>query len=386
MRDIFQYIKLADVTLREGRQAQGFAMTPASCMSFMRLIDDFGVDIVELNHPASSSELHSFIQDAIALPGVQAKLATHVRCVRRDLELAFETGCKNIHCYISASRGGLREARETFKRSVDDIKAVSDECLRTQANLRISFEHTFALDLDFLGDAYLQLADMLAVSRLGFADTTGSCFPDKVLDYVHNIACIVPANIPFHFHFHNDHGLAAANFLALYSIADQLQRELVFDVSVGGLGERNGILSFGDVLSIMYLRNKKELERRFNLQSYKELFDFVRQYVNGNNFVRRDPINPAAFTHSAGPHLKGMLRDGSYESIDPNSFGMRAIYNVINSGTGWRGVKAWIKESFNCDIKEESAKCVAAEIRSLTAQHGSLHEHELEHVIKQYLE
>ena len=59
------------------------------------MLDEFGVEYIELTSPAASPESR---RDATVLAGLglQSKLLTHVRCNMEDAKIAIETGVSGL--------------------------------------------------------------------------------------------------------------------------------------------------------------------------------------------------------------------------------------------------------------------------------------------------
>lgn len=94
-----------------------------------------------------------------------------------------------------------------------------------------------------------------------------------------------------------------------------------------GLGERNGILSYGDLFSNM-LRLK--IPHNFNLEFYGELLSIMdKQKI----FFNRDPINTNNFYHFASSHIISNIHGNKYENLDPHSFGLKSnlVFNQLTT-------------------------------------------------------
>jgi homocitrate synthase len=375
LKNAIEYIALSDSTQREGRQAGIFHLNGEDSLKHLKMINDIGIEYAELNHPASSIILKELAQKAVKLNLDKTVVTVHVRCKKRDIETVLETGIKNINIYIPISA----ESEKTILKSINDCwgdyKEIVKIAKRNKLKIRISLEHSFSISLDIFEIVIKKIAQPKVVTRIGLADTTGTCFPGEMKKYLKKIYQVVSKDKEVQVHLHNDHGLAGANFWQVVNLAQEYKRKVIVDVSFLGLGERNGILSFGDAFSILYIINSNKLRRKYKLNRYGKVKNFIQKRI-GDSF-ERDPLNGNAFSHSAGPHLDGMLKGKQYQKINPLDFGFTSKYNVGHCVTGWIGVQKWVKEKMNKKIGPRKAKEIAAEIRNYTSEKGPLKEKKL---------
>ena len=146
----------------------------------------------------------------------------------------------------------------------------------------------------------------------------------------------------------------------------------MFDISVAGFGERNGILSYGDVFAILHLLNSEKLEARYNTEAYAGLVRFIEREM-GVSLCRRDPLNPWAFSHSAAPHLDGMINgNGAYQVIPGGPFGFETRLNIGHGVTGWEGLRVFARKEMRVKLTERKAKNIAAAVREHASEEGPL--------------
>ncbi|TMG43490.1 MAG: homocitrate synthase, partial [Chloroflexi bacterium] len=70
--------KIIESTLREGEQFAPAHFTPAQKVAIAQMLDQFGVDYLELTSPCASPQSEADLRTVAALP-LQAKVLTHVR-------------------------------------------------------------------------------------------------------------------------------------------------------------------------------------------------------------------------------------------------------------------------------------------------------------------
>jgi len=165
------------------------------------------------------------------------------------------------------------------------------------------------------------------------------------------------------FHTHNDTGCCVANaFVALEAGATHI------DTSVLGIGERNGITPLGGLLARMYVLDKEEIKRRYNLPLIRSLEKYIATcsdiHIPFNNYI----TGSAAFTHKAGVHSKAVMQNPTaYEVIDPADFGVERKIQLAHRLTGWNAMAHRAKQ-LNLDISDDQIKAATTKIKNLADQ------------------
>jgi homocitrate synthase len=181
------------------------------------------------------------------------------------------------------------------------------------------------------------------------------------------------------FHGHNDTGCAIANaFCALQSGATHI------DVTVLGIGERNGIAPLGGFIARL-ASLEPQLVTRYNLSLIHSLdqmiADMVGVQIPFNNYI----TGTTAFTHKAGLHTKAVLADPkSYEALDPAMFGRTRTVAVAHRLTGWHAVAERARE-LGIMMSEAQARAAAARLKAL-ADERTLDVDDLDELLYEYTE
>src|SRR5690554_164390 len=93
---------IIESTLREGEQFVNAFFTTEQKMTIARMLDDFGVEYLELTTPCASPQSEKDCQ-AIARMGLRAKTLTHTRCALEDVKRAVDTGVDGVDIVIGTS-------------------------------------------------------------------------------------------------------------------------------------------------------------------------------------------------------------------------------------------------------------------------------------------
>ena len=348
---------IIESTLREGEQFANAFFGHEQKIEIARMLDDFGVEYLEVTSPAASPGSAADCA-AIAGLGLNSKILTHTRCSLEDARLAVDTGVDGIDVVFGTS-SYLREFSHgkemdyIIESALEVIEYIKSQGLE----VRFSSEDSFRSDLVDLLVVY-RAVDKIGVDRVGLADTVGVANPRQVFDVVRTLRRVVHCDIEFH--GHNDTGCAVANaFCALEAGATHV------DTSVLGIGERNGITPLGGLIARMYTHNADLVRQRYNLPLLREIENYVAERVKidvpFNNYI----TGYTAFTHKAGIHAKAMLNNPStYEILDPADFGLGRYIHVAHKLTGWNAIKDRA-EQLNLELSDGDIKEITARIKAL---------------------
>lgn len=324
-------LAILDSTLREGEQFVGSYFTLEQRLRIARLLDTFGVSFIEVPSPIASPETGRAIQ-ALCDLHLQAHIITHVRCVEADVQAALDTPVYGLNLFYGTST----ELRTySHGRRIDQILADALPLIRRIRDagryVRFSAEDAFRSDLVDLLTVFDAVVDA-GVDRIGLPDTVGIATPRQVEQLVRLCAERYP-NVGIEFHGHNDIGCAIANTVAaLEGGADCL------DVTVLGIGERNGIASLSGLVAQLYIHHPEQLAGT-DLTQLAPLDQYVSETLHLPIPFNNPITAPGAFTHRAGIHTKAILRNPrAYEALNPDDFGLLRQVDVGSRFTGRHAV------------------------------------------------
>lgn len=350
---------IIESTLREGEQFVGASFTTEQKVEIARLLDEFGVECLELTSPLASPQ--SF-EDAktIADLGLKAKILTHTRCRIEDAKVAIDTGVDGVDVVIGTSSMLRRFSHGKEIDEIIDMALEVVEYIRSQGvEARFSTEDSFRSEQKDIVRIY-QAVDRIGVNRVGIADTVGVATPRQVYEIVGGLRKLVSCDIEFH--GHNDSGCAIANaFEALDAGATHV------DTSVLGIGERNGITPLGGLIARLYATDPKLVEK-YDLPSLARIDHTVAQMVGVdipfNNYI----TGITAFTHKAGIHAKAILNNPeTYEILNPQAFGLTRYISIAHRLTGWNAIKNRA-EQLGLSLSDQQIKTVTEHIKALADQ------------------
>jgi len=367
---------IIDSTLREGEQFVGANFSTAQKLRIARLLDEFGVEYIELTSPMASPQSLADCE-AVAKLGLKAKILTHTRCTIEDAKVAVGTGVDGVDVVIGTSPMLRQYSHGKSIQQITDAAIEVVSFVKSQGlEVRFSSEDSFRSDAKDLYHIY-SAVDQAGVDRVGFADTVGVGTPTQVHQLVSILRQVVYADIEFH--SHNDTGCAIANsFAALDAGATHI------DTSILGIGERNGITPLGGFVARMYSLDRDLVKSKYKLPMLRELDRMVAEMVGisvpFNNYI----TGITAFTHKAGIHAKAVLnKPETYEILDPQDFGMTRYISIAHRLTGWNAVKDR-SEQLGLSLTDKEVKQITAHIKAL-ADARPLHLADVDDLLREWV-
>ena len=232
-------VGIYDTTLRDGEQTVGVTLGPESKLEIALALDRLGVDRIEAGFPrVSQDDVEAF--RLILGAGLKAEIWGFSRAVRADVEQLVDLGVKAAVIETPVSDGKLSAyglTREVVsQRVVDSIHFAVDN------GIQICFFGVDGsrADFGFLEEIYTRAIEAGA-GEIALVDTLGIAAPEAAAAMVTQARGWVGAEVPIHWHGHDDFGLATAGSIeAVRSGADWVQG------TINGMGERAGNMDIGE--------------------------------------------------------------------------------------------------------------------------------------------
>lgn len=348
---------IIDSTLREGEQFSTAAFTPAQKLEIAGLLDEFGVEMIEMTTPCASPRSEADIRMLVGA-GLKARILTHIRCHKDDALRALDTGVHGLDVVIGTSAPLLQHSLGKDINQVIDAALDVLSFVRQQAPdviLRFSTEDTFRSREADLLRVYLAVADLGVVDRLGVADTVGVALPSQVYAMVSQLVRLTGLDIEFH--GHNDSGCAIANACAALEAG-----ATHVDTTVLGIGERNGITPLGGLIARLYTLDKRYVAK-YKLPLLPAIDRTVAAMIGVDIPFNTYITGSSAFIHKAGIHAKAVLADPStYEIIQPQDFGLTRQVAIGHRLTGWNAVRER-SLSLGLSLDEATLRAIARQIK-----------------------
>ncbi len=323
-------ILLVDTTLREGQQHGLVRFKTEDVLGIARLLDTFGIDLIEVGHPAVSKRDMETAQ-AICSAGLCAGTLAHARANTGDVEIAVQSGAEWIGIFAGINAPSLEHRLHKSEAQVLDLIGQAVRLAKDLgASVRYTCEDASRTPIEDVTRAFRVAIDAGA-DRVSYADTVGTMTPSTMgrvmTELTGEFGDIV------HVHCHNDFGLAAANSLAAFEAG-----AVAIDVSVDGIGERCGIASLAEVACC--LRQLYAVDKKWQLAVLPELSRSLRSAV-GTNAIDTQPLTGRySFAHKAGLHIAAESETATaYEALSPAALGEERKY-ILSPLLGSRALRA----------------------------------------------
>lgn len=301
-----------DTTLRDGEQSAGVAFTADEKLAIATQLSEAGVAELEIGIPAMGEEERAVMR-AITDLKLNARTMAWCRLFDTDLQavrhipvdmvdLSIPVSDQQIHHKLNKDRAWVRHQVE---RLIQDARAMGFEvCLGCE-------------DASRADDAFLwELADIAqsaGARRLRFADTVGILEPWAVRRRFSLLRA--STDLELEMHAHDDFGLATANTLAAV-----LGGATHINTTVNGLGERAGNAALEEC--VLALKHMHGIETGVDARVVPALSQRVEQASGRSVGWQKSIVGKGVFTHEAGIHVDGMLKDArNYQGLDPSELG-----------------------------------------------------------------
>lgn len=347
-------IEIYDCTLREGEQAKGASFSLDDRLKMCKLLDDFGVDYIELGWPVVSKEVFDSFKSALACVK-KAKIVAFgstsiVEEVNEDKNLKSIVECGAKYACIFGKTDIDHIEKQLGINNDENLEKIKKSIEFLRKNELIVFydaEHYFdgfKKDKNYAIETLITAANAGA-ERLILCDTNGGILPDEAREIVkHTKEELGEKGIKTKLgvHFHDDCGLALANTIACLPHIEQVQG------TINGLGERIGNLNL-TTFSAVY-NDKLNGSLNVCLEKLKEINEESFRLCGVPVPDRRAYVGDSAFAHRGGVHVDATRKGASYEHTNPAKFGNKRVI-ILNSLGGGSSVIEVAKQ-FGIELKK----------------------------------
>ena len=319
-------IYITDSTLRDGMQCEGISFSVEDKMKILKILDNLGIDYIEGGNPASNPKDIDFFEKAKLVNLSNSKIVAFGSTRRVGLSAEIDPG---LNALAESGADVVSIFGKAWKLHVTDIlKTTLDD------NLKIIYESVKFLkdagkevlfDAEHFFDGYkndasyaiecIKAADSAGTDSIILCDTNGAAFPHETEEIVKNAAKNVKAKIGIH--CHNDVGMAAAN--SIYAVRGGAVH---VQGTFNGIGERCGNANLCTIIPNLQLKMGYECIPPEKMEEMTSSARYISEIANISHGKHQPYVGSSAFTHKAGMHVDGVLKNPStFEHISPEAVG-----------------------------------------------------------------
>ncbi|HEX9380225.1 MAG TPA: hypothetical protein VF891_01905 [Gaiellaceae bacterium] len=350
-----------DTTLRDGEQTVGVVLSPQDKVELARGLDELGIERIEAGFPRVSEDDRRAVELILA-EGLNAEVWGFSRAVEADVKALVELGVRAtvIESPISDLKlDALGVDREAMLERI--VYAIS---FAVEQDVTVAFfgvDGTRA-DLSYFETVYKTAVEAGAKEAV-VVDTIGIAAPEAVAHLVGQTREWLGAEVPIHFHGHNDFGVATAAALAAARAGARW-----IQGTINGMGERAGNANLPEIA--LALRGLYGVETSLRLDLVRTFSERLRDLSGyalepykplvGENLFRRESGAVASQFHDPA-------------AIEPYSSDLVAAERRVvlgkKSGIDSIRIKA---EELGLDLDDDAQRDLLARVKELGAEKRGL--------------
>jgi len=378
-----------DTTLRDGVQMPGLAVSPEDAAEIARLLDEIGVERIELHHfQQSDKKAAKLIQDM----SLDARIAGWCRAVKEDIDDAIDCGFEEVgishpvsHIHFKAKWPDKTED-ELLRRVVEAVEyAAKDHNLRVFVHGEDSTRADWKFEKKFINAVAEAGAECYRI-----CDTVGIGLSDPEAPLPNGIPAKVKAIKAetkiesIEIHAHDDFGNAVENTMAAIRAASGVWDKIYASTTFLGIGERAGNAETEKVIMNLYLHYgvKKYEGKTYML---KKLADFIGRATGYLIPPNKAIVGDYAFAHESGIHTHGVLSNPlTYEPYPPELVGNRRRL-TIGKHSGRAIIRHKIQEITGKTPSNDQVMAVISRVKEIyeNGRKASLKEDEFKRILSE---
>jgi 2-isopropylmalate synthase len=360
-------VEILDTTLRDGRQNIRATISEPDMLELVKILDNFGVQIIELGFPTRSSKDMKAFKDVRNLGLKNSKIAAFGMTRKKGINVDEDP---NLACLVETQAeiitlfgktDPLHVSTELGAKPKENLDMIYDSItyLRRKPHIKkviFDAEHFFKgfrRDSNYAMEC-LRTAESAGAYALVLCDTDGGAMMTPLKEAVADVVKeFKVSGTPVGIHTHNDCGLAVANTLvAVEAGATHVQG------TINGVGERTGNADLIEIIPNLELKMGYATVKSRDLTKLKKISDITNALLHVPVRKDRPYVGDDAAATKAGTHSK---HPAMYLHFKPEDVGntMR-LYGSEMSGR--HNFMAQAKH-FGIDLNMEEAALVMRNVK-----------------------
>jgi len=378
-----------DTTLRDGVQMPGLAISPEDTAEIARLLDEIGVERIELHH------YHKTDKKAVKLikdMSLNARIAGWCRAVKEDVDDAVDCGFDEVgishpvsHIHFKA-KWPKKAEEDLLERVVDTVEyAVKDHGLRVfvhgedSTRARWSFERRF---IDAVAEAGAECYRICDTVGVGLSDPDAP-LPNGIPAKIRAIKAETKIR-DVEIHAHDDFGNAVENTLAAIRAASGVWERIYASTTFLGIGERAGNAETEKVIINLCMHHGvKKYEK--GLEKLKKIADFVGKATGYVIPPNKAIVGDYSFAHESGIHTHGVLSNPlTYEPYPPELVGNKRRL-TIGKHSGKAIIRHKILELAGVEPDRDQLSTIVRRVKAIyeEGRRASLKDEEFKEILRE---
>lgn len=379
-----------DTTLRDGIQSPDANANKENALYVAESLAEAGVDVIEAGFPGSSHGNFATVQniaeklDGPVLAAFARTLPEDIEQAAHALEPAGDRARINVCAPVSdlhiEERLGMdrKSLLKLAVKSTSQAKEYTDD-------VQFSFEDSTRADLEFLKEAVLAVAHAGATTMM-LPDTVGASLPREYSDRLLEIRWMLDGNgfedVVISAHCHNDLGQGVMSSIDALRYGGARQ----VDVTIGGIGERNGNTPLELVVGNIAVQPELGLRTNVDPVKLRNLTHSVAPRALGVRVAETQPfIGRKSYVHGSGMHQDGVIKnEGTFKNFSAFIFGFDKPFEFkINDQSGRAGVRYELSR-LNVNVDDDELLRVTEAVKDLSInQERNLGHNDLEKLVSE---
>ena len=363
---------LIDTTLRDGEQAPGVVFSLEEKVHIAWLLDQAGVQELEIGTPAISEHEQKDIRYIIN-QGFNFKSTAWARATKEDLEACIKTGVKRINISFPVSDMHLSTMNKDYDWLFRTMKEIIGIARQLFEYVSVGAQDASRSKSEILDEVVFR-SNLYGANRIRLADTVGIMNPLNVSEMFSKYSHLIP-DLDFEFHGHNDLGMATANTLMALSSGATCA-----SLTVNGLGERAGNARLEEIVAAMRFSTENPLN--IDLKKCVELSQYVEK-ASGRRMEESKPVSGnMVCSHESGIHCRGLSKNPlAYQPFHSQEVGKETRF-LIGKHSGSKSLQT-ILEQLGIEMNIDDCNRILSGVKDLSVKKkGSLSEIEIINYLK----